>query len=147
MDFQDFLTTTPGWKAADAETRNRIPEAAKRFLMTDSDEPERCLSKALSSILPDHMAAMWLVMEHDLSWLEARPAEWWQRWSWYILRELRPGLSDEHDQQALIISLLQLLHKRAAGIVQATVEELVYLAIIGRKEAVVISLGGTRFHQ
>jgi hypothetical protein len=123
--FSRFLSTTPGWKAADAETRRRIVEAAKRFLATDSDEPERCQSKPLNNIFPDHMAAMWLVMEHDLSWLEARPAEWWQRWTWYILRELRPGLSDGHDQQALIISLLELLHHRAAGKVRATVEKLV----------------------
>jgi hypothetical protein len=123
--FSRFLATTPGWKEADAETRNRIVEAAKRFLTTDSDQPERCLSKPLNSILSDHVAAMWLVMEHDLSWLEARPAEWWQRWSWYILRELRPGSSNGHGQQALVISLLQLLHKRAGRTVRTAAEELV----------------------
>jgi hypothetical protein len=50
--FARFLTTTPGWTAADSQTRYRIVEAAKRLLTAATDEPERSLPNPLIQFFP-----------------------------------------------------------------------------------------------
>ena len=68
------------------------------------------------------MPALWLVMAHDDSWVNALPPAWWQRWAWYILRELRHGLSSEPDEPK--VKLLSKVHERAQSAVRAGVERL-----------------------
>lgn len=120
--FQRFLAKTPGWAASSPDTRRRIVESAKRFLTADSDEPERIRSEPLNSVLLGHMQAIWLVMERELPWVEALLETWWHRWAWYILRELRPDMSDEPKEPKS--ALLGTLHERAAPEVRAGIEEL-----------------------
>jgi hypothetical protein len=122
--FSRILITTPGWDAADLGTRNRIVEAAKRFLTTKSDEPERCRSSPLNSILPGYMPAMLLAIRQDSKWMEQLASKWWRRWCWYIVRELRPGLTGEQDNQDSLHDLLKVLQKRAPVKLQTAIEEL-----------------------
>lgn len=121
--FSRFLARTPGWIFANEATRARIVESAKRFLSVTSDEPERVRTQPLNSVLPGHMAAIWLVTAHDPAWTDARPPEWWRKWTWYILRELRPHLSDEPEEPK--IDLLRRLHTRAPKEVRENVLQLV----------------------
>jgi hypothetical protein len=120
--FSRFLTNTPGWAAAEADTRRRIVESAKRLLSADTDEPERGRTEPLNTILPGYMSAIWLVMECEPTWVESLPASWWQRWAWYILRELNPNMVDEPEESKN--ALLRKLHERAPAQVRGAVEEL-----------------------
>lgn len=128
-EFHRVLTQTPGWEEADDVTRARIVEAAKQFLTADIDDPESCRDKPLNSILPDCMAAMWLVLEMDPDWLAARGAEWWQRWCWYILRELHPAMHGEPEEPKH--ALLTLL---ASKVPESVRDELARLASSGATE-------------
>ena len=121
--FERLLTKTPGWTAASPETQCRIVESAKRLLTTESDELERGRSEPLNSILFGYMQAIWLVMDRDPAWLDALPDSWWQRWTWYILRELRSDLM-EAEQKPIAALLLRKVHDRATAELHAAVEEL-----------------------
>ena len=92
------------------------------MLTAESNAPEQGRSEPLNSILFGYMQAIWLVMDHDSAWLDDLPASWWQRWTWYILRELRPNLMEE--QQEPKAALLCMVHDRATAEVRTAVEEL-----------------------
>jgi hypothetical protein len=106
--FERFVTKTPGWGAADAEMRARIVEVAKRLLETETEEPQRIRSEPLNSIPLGYMNAVWLTMECDRGWLDGLPHAWWQRWTWYILRELRPHFENEPEERKTeLLKMLQ----------------------------------------
>ena len=119
--FERFLIRTPGWARADIATRHRIVEAAKRLLMADTDEPERVRTMPLNSILYGHMAALWLAMDCDPTWVNSLPEAFWQRWAWYIMREVRQGLHSEPTEPKT--QLLRKVHEHASHEVRAAVEE------------------------
>lgn len=96
--YERFLARTPGWRDAETATRVRIVDAGKRLLTSDVDEPESCRERPLSSRSPGCMAGLFLVQESDPEWLAARPWEWWERWCWYILRELCPWRHGEPEE-------------------------------------------------
>ncbi len=121
-----FLTRSPGWERASGSTRARIVAAAKSLLKADIDDPETCREKLLNTIQTECMAAMWLVLEQDRDWLEHRDAAWWERWCWYILRELHPNLHGEPDEPKA--QLFRLLHEHAPANVR---KELTRLATEG----------------
>lgn len=120
--FSRFLMSTPGWASSSETTRARIVEAAKRFLTTPSDEPQRAKTEPLNTILPGYMAAIWLVMAHDPAWIDSRPTEWWKTWAWYILRELHPHMMDEPEGPK--IDLLRRLHAQVPADVRESVVQL-----------------------
>ncbi len=132
-----FLINTPGWENASASVRQRIVNAAKHFLTADSDAPELARSQPLTAILSGYMPAMFLAAECEPSWLSGLSDQWWVRWTWYILRELRPRLSDEPDQPKH--NLFGILHSHAADEVRNTIAELVASTEAGSRD-VVISL-------
>ena len=83
--FRRFLTNTPGWRDADAETRIRIVKVAKRYLSVEAIA-EECLSHLSPNGIPvGGLDAMWLVLDCDPDWLKSRPESWWAEWSRYIL--------------------------------------------------------------
>lgn len=120
--FERFLSRTPGWEAADVETRGRIVDSAKRLLASPTADPEECRSIPLNKILMGYMLAVWLVMEQDSSWLEGMTDDWWNRWCWYFLRELHPRLGGEPDDPK--DAIFRLLHARSAPSVRDAVAEL-----------------------
>ena len=118
--FQRFLTRTPGWRAADAETRGRITDAARMVLSSPTDDPEACREIPLNSILTGYMEAIWLLFERDRAWLERLPHEWWSRWCWLLIREIHPLLGDEPGDEKS--SFFRFLYTRAAGPVRDAIE-------------------------
>ena len=107
-----ILTRTPGWRAADEETRSRIVEVAKTMACVAYLSAEGIASEASEGVSPnsfhvDVLGAMWLVLEREPIWLDSRPESWWRDWCWYILRELVPNLVDEPvEPKQQIVKLL-----------------------------------------
>lgn len=120
--FARYLTETPGWTTASEETRARIVEAAKRLLNAPTDEPERVRGEALNAILTGYMPAIFLILEMDRDWIGALPADWWQRWAWYILRELHPHMGGEGKEPKLVLT--EQVVRRAPQAVRDAVVEL-----------------------
>jgi hypothetical protein len=76
----------------------------------------------LNTIHVGYMAAIWLVMEREPKWLDGLPALWWQRWAWYIVRELASGLMGEPESPKGV--LLRRVHTRAPAEVRRELENL-----------------------
>lgn len=121
-DFNRFLSRTPGWLAADDVTRARIVQAAKHFITTDTDEPERVRPQPLNTILSGYMQAIWLLLQFDRPWIEELPVEWWRRWAWYLIREVHINLHKEPNEPKA--ELLRLLHAKAPTAFRGVIVEL-----------------------
>ena len=93
-----FLTRTPGWREADAGTRDRIVEVAKAYLSVEDIASEASSGVSPDSFHVDVMGAMWLVQECAPGWLNTRSESWWRGWCWYILRELIPNMAGEPSE-------------------------------------------------
>src|SRR5262249_25015064 len=105
-----FLTTSPGWAAASEEDRKRIVNAAKAFLMSNDEEEKLARSLPFNRLLTGQITALWLVADQDPQWVESLPVDWWHRWSWYFLRELRPNVHGEPQnglKRKLVEKLMQ----------------------------------------
>lgn len=109
--FTRFLSDTPVWRRASSRLRRRIVSAAKRYL-TASDITERCRDLPLRRLLPG-IAAVWLLVEVGPEWLEHQPRSWWERWCWFMLRELDPRLTGEPEEPKA--KLARMLHEHAPG--------------------------------
>ena len=114
-----FLTKTPGWLEADADTRNRIVEAAKAYLSVDGIASEASAGVSPHSFHVDVLGAMWLILERDQDWLISRARSWWKTWCWYILRELMPTLLGESTEPKR--RLLRLLNEATPAMCQEIV--------------------------
>lgn len=120
--FERFLSNTPGWHSANASTRQRIIDAAKRLLDADLKDVEKAFSEPMKTFLPGYLSAIWLLEECDPAWCKSQPADWWTRWTRFIVRELRPSLMDEPDEPKT--ELLQTLHERAPAELRLAIVEL-----------------------
>jgi hypothetical protein len=120
--FERFVTRTPGWIAADENLRQRIIASAKRVLVAPTDDPEQIRSEALSNIKGGHAHAVWLLLDQERSWLESLGDAWWNRWAWYLVRELHPHLHGEPDEPKR--DLLRVLYRHSASGVRAAAIEL-----------------------
>lgn len=110
------LEVTPGWASADEPTRERILDAAERFLEAETDLPEGTRSEPSNNSEFVGAAALFLVQERDPSWFDRRPAAWWQLWAWYIMRESTRSFPDEPDVAAN--ALLERLRQAAPSVVR-----------------------------
>lgn len=108
-----FLSSTPGWESASVEDRARIVEVAKKFLLAPTTAPEDARHKPFSSILSGYMPAFWLLLEQDRAFIELLPLAWWERWAYYILRELHPNMSGEPNEPK--DATLNLLRQQASN--------------------------------
>ncbi|HXD17175.1 MAG TPA: hypothetical protein VN654_09165 [Vicinamibacterales bacterium] len=117
-----FITRTPGWAAADTVTRQRVLDAAKRVLTASTDDPEKVRSEPLNTIKGGHALAVWLLLDQDPAWLDTLGDAWWNRWAWYLVRELHPHLHGEPDEPKR--DLLAVLFRHAPSGVRAAVVEL-----------------------
>ena len=96
-----FLTRTPGWREAEADTRDRIVEVARTYLSVEGIASEASSDVSPNSFHVDVMGAMWLLQERDSGWLKSRSESWWRGWCWYILRELIPNMAGEPSEPKL----------------------------------------------
>ena len=82
------MTTLPGWRAADNDTKAEIIDAAKRYLLEQSPEPEKWLSSDLVVNYPlDYSGyrALRLVEKEAPDFVSALSADVWSRWAAVIL--------------------------------------------------------------
>ena len=121
-DFRRHLVTTPGWIAADKNTKGRILDSAMRFLLTETDDPERARSQPFNAILPGYFPALMLLIEAAPDRLNALPGEWWSRWAWYMLRELHPTMIDERREPK--DTLLKEFYERAPEAMRSALADL-----------------------
>lgn len=118
------LTTTPGWLEGDESLRSRILEAARQFVALPSAEADKALASPLNQILDRSLAALLLLVEQDVDWLDNQPAWWWAGWTGYILRELRPRLSADSGERLLKQQLFSLLHTHAPASIREHLKQL-----------------------
>lgn len=121
--FERFLTSSPGWATADADTRLRIVAAAKAYLLCEENtDPEAIKKSRLNTIHTTAIAAIWLVQDQSPDWLDNLPNEWWQRWTWLLLREMHLHMHDEPDEAKH--ELFGRLHQRAGDQVRERIRRL-----------------------
>lgn len=97
------LSTTPGWQAADKDTRSRLVRAAYDFIARDVEMPAAADRAPLRTILLGGMEAFWLLEDADRTQFEAIDRKSWQRWAWYVLRELHSNMSGENARAKLFV--------------------------------------------
>ncbi len=114
-----IISNTPGWKAADTGTRDRILMVAKKLLDESSTQPALRRDEPMNIIQTAWMAAVWLIQALDPSWLDARPESWWSHWEWYFLCEMHPNLHGEPEE--IKQELLERLHRRATEKVRTSI--------------------------
>ena len=114
-----FLVSTPGWRDAEPGVRNRIVDAAKRYLSVETLARELSSTVAPNTFRPAGMAALWLVLERDPDWLAARSGAWWVDWCPYVLGESTLNMHGEPDDPKR--KLVALLNETAASSVRREV--------------------------
>lgn len=120
--FDRFLFRTVGWNAADDAVRRRLVGAAKGLLSAEVTDDDLGDAAPFSSILVGYMHAVWLILNQDPEWLKDRPAGWWERFSWHILRELHPNMHEEPEEPKR--ALLDMLYAHAPAVVRANIMRL-----------------------
>ena len=117
-----FLTNTPGWREADAGTRTRIVEAAKRYLSVEAIAEELSSNISPNRIQVGGLEAMWLVLPCDPDWFMSRDESWWAGWCRYILAESSLNMIGEARDPKL--QLMALLNEAATASVSVEVMRL-----------------------
>lgn len=118
-----FLTTTPGWRDAAPEVRDRIVKAAKAYLSMDGLVAEAAAGVSPGTFHVDVLGAMWLILERDPDWLIAHTESWWNDWCRYVLLELLPNMVGEPTGPKQ--QIVALLNEKSS---QAVCREIVGLA-------------------
>ncbi len=112
-ELESNLTDLPGWQAADAMTRRRIVEAAKRHLLGAQPSVGEWLGKSVL-YRPDFAGyrALRLIVQEQPDFLESVTADVWQRWAQVIVGY--PSRDDEPQQE-----LVECAYRHASGVVIA----------------------------
>lgn len=106
-EFGRFLTTTPGWRDADPETRMRIVEAAKQYLSVDATAEDFSSKESQGTIHIGALEAMWLLLDLAPDWLKSRPDSLWNGCCRYILAESILNMAGEpNDPKLRLVALL-----------------------------------------
>ena len=90
------VTALPGWLVADAETRARIVEAARRYILRGDPNTADWLGKDVWHLpaLAGYKA-LWLLSALDPEFIAKLPADVWTRWGPVIV--VYPHLADQND--------------------------------------------------
>jgi hypothetical protein len=107
--YENDVTTLPGWKSADDETKRRIIAAARKYLMEQDPAPREWLGKNLVSwTAKSGYKALVLLLREDHSLLSSLADEVWARWAPVILEQPistgREGeeTDDQNDNRELV---------------------------------------------
>lgn len=100
------LAALPGWEASDDETRARIVETAKQYVL--HGEPKTSTWLGTNKICLPALAgysALLLLLQYDKEFILDLPAEMWQKWAPIILAYPRSmGAQDDNRRQVLILA-------------------------------------------
>ncbi|HYE63779.1 MAG TPA: hypothetical protein VD997_17440 [Phycisphaerales bacterium] len=121
--FERVIDRTPGWAAAPSPVRAEIVDAAKRRLLDQREPPDAERDIELNSVLSDGaMEAIFLLQRVEREWLSGREKPWWQRWCWYILRELRMNLYGESEPEKQ--DILEMVVQHAGDCVRREIQRM-----------------------
>ncbi|HEX2839637.1 MAG TPA: hypothetical protein VHN77_16085 [Phycisphaerales bacterium] len=94
------LISTPGWLNGSATTRQRVVNAAKRFLESDVESIDAAVKEPLNCVLTAGMAAIWLIADTEPANgpLPVAPMKsWWNR----LLRRFTSSGSKQSTQDVV----------------------------------------------
>jgi len=124
-ELESDLTVLPGWKTADAITRVRIVEAAKRYLLDQDPEANSWLgTDTFHRPAFAGYRALRLLLREAPGFVSTIPDDVWKRWAPIILAYPTPsGIGDEephrelvklayqHSPDEIIQTLMMMIHK------------------------------------
>ena len=99
------LTVLPGWESADDETRARIVETARQYVL--HGEPETPTWLGTNTIYRPALAgyrALLLLLQHDAEFVLALPAKEWRKWAPIILAYPRVFEQDNRRQDLITLA-------------------------------------------
>jgi predicted NACHT family NTPase len=105
-ELESDLTVLPGWKETGAETKWRLVEAAKSYLLKQDPETNRWLGN--NTFYRPAFAgyrALRLVLHEDTDFILNLPVEVWQKWAPVILSYPTPSGTDEEQPHLALVSL------------------------------------------
>jgi len=102
-EFESDLTVLPGWKAADASTRERIVEAAKRYVLEGEPESHKWLGKnILHRPALAGYRALRLLLQEPPGLIRVIPSEVWKKWAPIILAYPTSSAEAQATQRTLV---------------------------------------------
>ncbi len=106
------LTTTPGWKAADPQTKGRILRAAKLFLARQEPEMAGLMgTNTLSSHAISGFKAIRLLLHEEPEYLSVLSSDSWKKWTPAIIAcPIFPSIEESGVQK----NLFKLAYKNAS---------------------------------
>jgi predicted NACHT family NTPase len=120
-EFESDLTLSPGWKAADDKTRERILAAAHRYLIEKDPETSKWKDGAYHRPALAGYRALELLQREAPGTLEALPSNVWKKWATVInlfpnkrssneeIHKRLLGLAYSHAPDEIIQSILQIV--------------------------------------
>jgi hypothetical protein len=103
-ELESDLTVLPGWKAADAATKARIVETAKRYVLEHDPKTHEWLGKNIIH-RPAFAGyrALQLLLQEAPDFIFTIPADIWKRWAPIILAyPTSSGVGDENPHRELV---------------------------------------------
>ena len=124
LEFEPDLTALPGWEEADCETRIRILEAAKEYIIQGESNTQRWLGK--NTYTRSAMAgfrALYLIYDEDPEYLTDIPSDIWKKWSPIILAYPTGDSEKEEIQKELIKLALKYATKEIVKTLVSLIDE------------------------
>lgn len=109
-DTSRHVSDMPGWASATENRKSEITDIAKSYLKTFKPIPSASTKQSLNSFSRGPLSSLLLVLERDREWLCKQSNQWWDIWSWQILRDLKLDLHDEQNNPKE--ELLELLYSK-----------------------------------
>ena len=112
------LTVLPGWKAADAATKARIMETAKRYVLEQDPKTQEWLgTNTMPPLAFSGYRALLLLLRESPDFIPTIPTDVWKKWTPTILAYLKPHrelvkLAYGHAPDDIIRALLVMIDKQ-----------------------------------
>jgi len=100
------LTTTPGWKAADTQTKARIMRAARLFLAKQDPEMAGLVgTNTLSYQAVSGFKALRLLFHEEPEYLSSLSSDLWKKWAPAIIAYPLPSSTEDEEVQRKLFKL------------------------------------------
>ena len=107
-ELESDITRLPGWEVADGETRSRIVQAARRYVIEGNPYNVEWLGLDSAPMLLPALAgyrALQLLLQEDPGFVDTIPAAAWAQWAAIILDYPGSSGSDEVDTKRTLVCL------------------------------------------